>query len=165
MESDRIAPLRIREGRLAERSAQAGSARDAVEGADLIVVATSSITPVLESAWVQDGAHICAVGACRPTHRELEAPLVARSRLFVDSTIGALAEAGDVVLALQDSAIAATHVAGELGAVISGMVPGRQNPNQVTLFKSLGMAVEDVAAARLAYARARTRGVGTELVM
>ena len=143
----------------------AGSVRDAVEGADLIVVATSSITPVLESAWVQDGAHICAVGACRPTHRELEAALVARSRLFVDSTIGALAEAGDIVLAIQERAIAATHIAGELGAVVSGMVAGRQNPSQVTLFKSLGMAVEDVAAARLAYTRARSRGVGTELVM
>jgi alanine dehydrogenase len=143
----------------------AGSVRDAVEGADLIVVATSSITPVLESAWVQDGAHICAVGACRPTHRELEAALVARSRLFVDSTIGALAEAGDIVLAIQDSAIAATHIAGELGAVVSGMAAGRQNPSQVTLFKSLGMAVEDVAAARVAYTRARSRGVGTELVM
>jgi ornithine cyclodeaminase len=143
----------------------AGSVRDAVEGADLIVVATSSTTPVLESAWVQDGAHICAVGACRPTHRELETALVARSRLFVDSTIGALAEAGDIVLAIQDGAIAATHIAGELGALVSGTVPGRQNPSQVTLFKSLGMAVEDVAAARLVYTRARTRGVGTELVM
>ena len=143
----------------------AGSVRDAVEGADLIVVATSSTTPVLESAWVQDGAHICAVGACRPTHRELETALVARSRLFVDSTIGALAEAGDIVLAIQDGAIAATHIAGELGALVSGTVPGRQNLSQVTLFKSLGMAVEDVAAARLVYTRARTRGVGTELVM
>src|SRR4029450_8578560 len=143
----------------------AASARDAVEGAGLSVVATPSITPVLESAWVQDGAHICAVGACRPTHRELEAALVARSRLFVDSTIGALAEAGDILLAIQASATAAPHIAGELGAVVSGMVAGRQNTSQVTLFKSLGMAVEDVAAARLAYTRARSRGVGTELVM
>lgn len=151
--------------RVGVRIRAAGSVRDAVEGADLIVVATSSTTPVLESAWVQDGAHICAVGACRPTHRELEAALVARSRLFVDSTIGALAEAGDIVLAIQDRAIAATHIAGELGALVSGMVAGRQHPSQVTVFKSLGMAVEDVAAARLAYTRARTRGVGTELVM
>jgi ornithine cyclodeaminase len=143
----------------------AARARDAVEGADLIVVATSSTTPVLESAWIRDGAHICAVGACRPTHRELETALVARSRLFVDSTIGALAEAGDVVLAIQDGAIAAAHIAGELGALVSGLVPGRQNRGQLTLFKSLGMAVEDIAAARLAYTRARTRGVGTELAM
>jgi ornithine cyclodeaminase len=143
----------------------AASARDAVDGADLIAVATSSTAPVLESAWVQDGAHICAVGACRPTHRELETALVARSRLFVDSTIGALAEAGDVVLAIQDGAVTAAHIAGELGALVSGAVPGRQNAGQITLFKSLGMAVEDVAAARLAYTRAQSRGVGTELAM
>ena len=142
-----------------------GSVRDAVEGADLIVVATSSTTPVLENAWVRDSAHICAVGACRPTHRELDAALVARSRLFVDSTIGALAEAGDIVMAIQDGAITPTHIAGELGALASGAVAGRQHPGQVTLFKSLGMAVEDVAAARLAYTRARARGVGTELVI
>jgi ornithine cyclodeaminase len=147
------------------RVGAAASARDAVDGADLIAVATSSTAPVLESAWVQDGAHICAVGACRPTHRELETALVARSRLFVDSTIGALAEAGDVVLAIQDGAVTAAHIAGELGAVVSGAVPGRQNPGQITLFKSLGMAVEDVAAARLAYTRAQSRGVGTELAM
>jgi alanine dehydrogenase len=141
------------------------SAQEAVDGADLIVVATASTEPVLESAWVADGAHICAVGACRPTHRELDAALVARSRLFVDSTIGALAEAGDVVLAIRDGAITATHIAGELGALVSGAVQGRQSPGQVTLFKSLGMAVEDVAAAGLAYTRARTRGLGIELAM
>lgn len=143
----------------------AASARDAVDDADLIAVATSSTTPVLESAWVREGAHICAVGACRPTHRELETALVVRSRLFVDSAIGALAEAGDVVLAIQDGAVTAAHIAGELGAVVSGVVPGRQNPGQITLFKSLGMAVEDIAAANLAYTRAQTRGVGTELAM
>jgi ornithine cyclodeaminase len=141
------------------------SVRDAVDGADLIVVATVSTTPVLDSAWVADGAHICAVGACRPTHRELEAALVARGRVFVDSTVGALAEAGDIVMAIQEGAITREHIAGELGALVSGTVAGRQNPGQVTLFKSLGMAVEDVAAARLAYTRARTAGVGTEFVM
>ena len=143
----------------------AASARDAVDGADLIVVATASTTPVLESAWVADGAHICAVGACRPTHRELHAALVARSRVFVDSTVGALAEAGDIVMAIQEGAIAPEHIAGELGALVSGMVAGRQVPGEVTLFKSLGMAVEDVAAARLAYARASAAGVGTGLAL
>jgi alanine dehydrogenase len=143
----------------------AASARDAVDGADLIVVATASTTPVLESAWVPDGAHICAIGACRPTHRELQAALVARSRVFVDSTLGALAEAGDIVMAIQEGAIAPEHIAGELGALVSGTVAGRQAPGQVTLFKSLGMAVEDVAAARLAYTRASAAGVGTALAL
>ena len=143
----------------------AASARDAVDGADLIVVATASTTPVLESAWVPDGAHICAIGACRPTHRELQAALVARSRVFVDSTVGALAEAGDIVMAIQEGAIGPQHIAGELGALVSGTVAGRQVPGQVTLFKSLGMAVEDVAAARLAYTRASAAGVGMALAL
>ena len=143
----------------------AASAREAVEDADLIVVATSSTVAVLENEWVRDGAHICAVGACRPTHRELGAALMARSRLFVDSTIGALAEAGDVVLAIQEGAIGASHIAGELGAVVSGAAAGRQHAEQVTLFKSLGMAVEDVAAARLAYTHATARGIGSDLTL
>jgi ornithine cyclodeaminase len=142
-----------------------GSPRAAVEGADLIVVATASQTPVVRSDWVHDGAHICAVGACRPTHRELEAALVARSRLFVDSMTGALSEAGDIVLAIQEGALVSADIAGELGELIAGNVTGRQNPNQVTLFKSLGMAVEDVAAADLAYTRAIARGIGTPLAM
>ena len=143
----------------------AASVRDAVDGADLIVVATSSTAPVLESAWVADGAHICAIGACRPTHRELQAALVARSRVFVDSTVGALAEAGDIVMAIQEGAIGPEHIAGEVGALVSGTVGGRQVPGQVTLFKSLGMAVEDVAAASLAYTRASAAGVGTALAL
>jgi len=143
----------------------AASARDAVDGADLIVVATASTIPVLESAWVPDGAHICAIGACRPTHRELQAALVARSRVFVDSTVGALAEAGDIVMAIQEGAIGPQHIAGELGALVSGTVAGRQVRGQVTLFKSLGMAVEDVAAAHLAYTRASAGGVGVALAL
>jgi len=142
-----------------------GSAREAADGADLIVVATASTTPVLHREWVMDGAHICAVGACRPSHRELDAALVGRSRIFVDSTVGALAEAGDIVLAIQDGAMTSSDLAGELGDLISGKVDGRQDPRQITLFKSLGMAVEDVAAAHLAYTRASARGIGTRLAM
>ena len=94
-----------------------------------------------------------------------EAALVARSRLFVDSTVGALAEAGDIVMAIQEGAITREHIAGELGALVSGTVAGRQDAGQVTLFKSLGMAVEDVAAARLAYTRATASRVGTALAL
>jgi alanine dehydrogenase len=142
-----------------------GSVREAADGADLIVTATAATSPVLASEWVRDGAHICAVGACRPSHRELDAALVARSRLFVDSTTGALAEAGDIVLAITEQAITAGHIAGELGSLVSGTVEGRQDARQVTLFKSLGMAVEDVAAAHLACTRARAHGVGTRLAV
>ena len=141
----------------------APDAEAAVAGADLIVLATSSRTPVLSSGWVADGAHLCAVGACRPDQREMDGALVARSVLFVDSRAGALAEAGDVVLAIQEGAIGADHIAGELGELAAGRVAGRKRDEQVTLFKSLGMAVEDVAAAHLAWERATARGLGRSL--
>jgi ornithine cyclodeaminase len=141
------------------------SAREAVRGAQIIVLATASPTPVVVSDWVDDGAHICAVGACRPNHREMDAALVARARTFVDSRSGALAEAGDLVLAMAEKAITAGHIAGELGELVCGAVAGRQHAGQVTLFKSLGMAVEDVAAAHLAWQRATSRGLGNELAI
>lgn len=140
------------------------SAREAVDGADLIVLATSSATPVITSDWVADGTHICAVGACRPTHREMDAALVARARTFVDSRVGGFAEAGDIVMALEEGVISRDHVAGELGEVAAGVVAGRQSDREITLFKSLGMAVEDVAAAHLALDRAKVRGLGYEFV-
>jgi ornithine cyclodeaminase len=137
------------------------SAREAAEGADIVVLATSAREPVVESTWIADGTHICAVGACRPDQREMDTPLVARARVFVDSRAGALAEAGDLVLPLKEGAIGPGHIAGELGALAAGRIAGRQAGAQVTIFKSLGMAVEDVVAAHLALGRAQTRGLGT----
>lgn len=136
------------------------TAQAALSGADIIVLATSSRTAVLRNDWVSDGAHICAVGACRPDQREMDGGLVARARLFVDSRTGALAEAGDIVLAMAEGLIDATHIAGELGEVARREGEGRREAREVTLFKSLGMAVEDVAAAHLACVRAKERGLG-----
>jgi alanine dehydrogenase len=136
------------------------SAEYAVRGAAIVVLATASREPVVRSDWVDDGAHIAAVGACRPDQREMDPALVARARTFVDSRTGALAEAGDIVLAIRDGRIDAAHIAGELGELAAGGVDGRRNAREVTLFKSLGMAVEDVAAAHLAYVRATERGLG-----
>lgn len=141
------------------------SAREAADGADIIVLATASHVPVVESAWIADGAHICAVGACRPDQREMDTALVARSRLYVDSRVGALAEAGDIVLPIKEDAIKPSHIVAELGELVEGRAKGRTSPNEVTLFKSLGMAVEDVAAARLAYERATARGIGRGMVI
>lgn len=141
------------------------SARDAVAGADLIVTATSSPRPVLESAWVSPGAHICAVGACRPDMRELDTELVTRSRVYVDSRAGALAEAGDLVMPIEEGRWTADLIVGELGELFAGRVAGRTSPDEITLFKSLGMAVEDVAAADLVYRRAAEVGLGRGLVL
>jgi len=144
---------------------QAGSCEEAVRDAAIVALTTASKEPVVRSEWIADGTHICAVGACRPAEREMDATLVARGSLYVDSREAALAEAGDIVLAIKDGAIGATHIKGELGEVVDGKVPGRTAAEQVTIFKSLGMAVEDVAAAHLVYQRARASGVGTEFAL
>jgi ornithine cyclodeaminase len=143
----------------------ASSARNAVNAADVIVLATASREPVVQSDWIPDGAHVCAVGACRPDQREMDSALVARGRIFVDSRTGALAEAGDIILPIKEGAIGEKHVAGELGEVVLGRIAGRTSRDEVTIFKSLGMAVEDVAAAHLAYVKAAERGLGRGFVL
>jgi ornithine cyclodeaminase len=143
----------------------ADSVEAAVDQADVIALVTASREPVLLRKWVRDGAHICAVGACRPDQREMETALVRGGRVFVDSRAGALAEAGDLVIPIQEGAIDPSHIAGELGDVFGGRVPGRQTDAEITIFKSLGMAVEDVAAAHLAFERASERGLGRGFVL
>jgi len=140
-------------------------AGEAIVGADLIVLATSSTAPVVESGWVKPGAHVMSVGACRPTQREMDPALVARARLFVDSRAAALVESGDVVLGIQEARFGPDHVAGEIGEVLAGRVEGRRGDSDITVFKSLGLAVEDVTAADLAYRRAVERGIGVELTL
>ena len=140
--------------------ASAASAREAARDADVIALVTASPEPVLSRDWVKDGAHINAVGACRPNQREMDTALVKTARVFVDSRIGALAEAGDIVIPLKEGAIDESHIAGEIGDVCGGRVAGRRDAAEITIFKSLGMAVEDVAAAHLAFERASERGLG-----
>jgi ornithine cyclodeaminase len=136
------------------------SAEEAVRDAGIVALTTASKEPVIRSEWIAAGTHICAVGACRPTEREMEGALVARADLYVDSTEAALAEAGDIVLPLKEGLITASHIRAELGSVSAGIVTGRVSADRVTIFKSLGMAVEDVAAAHLVYQRAMVRGLG-----
>jgi ornithine cyclodeaminase len=138
----------------------ADSPRTAAADADVIALVTASREPVLTRADVRDGAHICAVGACRPDEREMDTALVRDASVFVDSRAGALAEAGDLVIPIREGAIDASHILGELGDVFGGRTRGRRNAAEITIFKSLGMAVEDVAAARLAFDRASERGLG-----
>jgi ornithine cyclodeaminase len=143
----------------------AASAREAVDGADVIALVTAARQPVIDRAWVRAGAHVCAVGACRPTEREMDSALVADARLFVDSRIGALAEAGDILMPIGEGRFDASHIAGELGEVALGTVPGRRSDAESTIFKSLGMAVVDIAAAHLAYRKAAERGLGRGFVL
>jgi ornithine cyclodeaminase/alanine dehydrogenase-like protein (mu-crystallin family) len=139
----------------------APSAQAAVEGADVVCTATSSKTPVLEGRWLAPGTHVNAVGACVPDARELDTEAVARARVFVDRRESAEHEAGDLLIPLREGAIRPGHVRGELGELVTGRIAGRESPADVTLFKSLGIAVEDLAAARVAFEKARAEGLGT----
>jgi alanine dehydrogenase len=130
------------------------SAADAVRGADVVLIATSAVTPAIDDAWVKDGAHVIAIGACRPSQREIDPALVARAALFVDSRAAAVKESGDVI------PHGAEHIRAELGEVIAGQKPGRRSGDGVTLYKSLGLAIEDLTAAALVYRRAREQGRG-----
>jgi alanine dehydrogenase len=161
-EDRRRAFVREMQPRTKARITPCASALQALAGADLVVLATSAREPVARSEWIADGAHICAVGACRPDQREMDSALVSRGRLFVDSRDGALAEAGDVVLAMKERTVG---IAGELGELAAGLVSGRRSPEDVTIFKSLGMAVEDLAAAHLAFVKAAERGLGRGFVI
>ena len=139
----------------------AATARDAVVGADIVCTVTSSRTPVLEGEWLSPGAHVNAVGASLAATRELDSAAVARACVFVDRRESAAHEAGDLLIPRAEGAIGDGHVRGEIGDVIVGREPGRRSADDITLFKSLGLAVEDVAAAHHIFARARDAGAGT----
>ena len=141
----------------------AASAEAAVRGADVVVLVTATPTPVVWSDWVAPGALVTSVGACRPYQREMDPRLVARGRLIADSRAAALKEAGDVVMAMAEGHFGPGHIAGELGEVLAGRVPGRTAEDEVIIFKPLGQAVEDVAAAQLALIRAIALGRGVPL--
>ena len=134
-----------------------------MRGASLVCTVTSSREPVLRGEWLAPGAHVNAVGASQRSARELDAEAVRRARLFVDRRESALAEAGDFLRARDEGVVGDDHIVAELGEVLLGTRPGRRSPEEITLFKSVGVAVEDLAAARLVYARALAAGAGTRV--
>ncbi len=140
------------------------SAEEAVRGADVVVTATSSREPVLKREWLAPGAHVNAVGASMPAAREIDVATVAASGLFCDSRESLRNEAGEFQLAIKKGAISGEeHVRAELGEVLAGLKPGRTSDAELTLFRSLGLAIEDLAAAQLAVASAREQGIGAEV--
>jgi len=146
---------------LSVRVEPAASAREAVQGADLICTVTSSREPVLKGEWLSPGVHVNAVGASLASARELDTAAVAAARLFVDRRESALNEAGDFLIPRREGAVDDGHIRGELGELLLGSCRGRQAESDVTVFKSLGLAVEDVAAARLIYDNALKAAAGT----
>jgi ornithine cyclodeaminase/alanine dehydrogenase-like protein (mu-crystallin family) len=141
----------------------AASAEDAVREADVVCTTTSSREPVLSRAWLRDGAHVNAVGSSIPTTRELDTETMAAAALFVDRRESTVNEAGDFLFAQREGAIGPEHIRAELGQLLAGTAEGRTSPDDLTVFKSLGLAVEDLAAAEHLYRRARETGTGTEV--
>ncbi len=137
------------------------SAQDAVTAADIIVTATSSAQPVLHRDWIAPGAHINAVGACLPHQRELDTATVAAAVLFADRRDSLLTESGDYRLAAAEGAVTESQVRAELGQLLVGTAPGRASADEITVFESLGLAIEDLAAASRIYQLAAGGGAGT----
>ena len=140
-------------------------AQAAVRGADIVTTVTASPEPILQRAWLKEGAHINAVGSSIPSTREIDSDTMAAASLFVDRRESALAEAGDVLMPMREGKFDANHIQAELGEVLIGKLPGRRSPKELTLFKSLGLAVEDVASAAYIARRARETGVGQTVRM
>ncbi len=143
--------------------AVAESPTQAVRDADVICTATTSRAPVFADADLKPGAHINGIGSYTPEMQEVPAETVARARVIVDSRSASLAEAGDLLIPLKQGLLAETDIWGEIGQVAAGVVPGRMSAEEVTFFKSVGVAVQDVAVAGLILRRAVERGLGVEV--
>ncbi len=148
------------------RATVSPSAEEAVRGADVIVLATSSPEPVIRRDWLVPGAHVNAIGASVPSSRELDTETVAAGALYCDSRESLRHEAGEFRRAVEEGAIGGEdHVRAELGEVLAGMAAGRTDSRELTVFRSLGLAVEDLAAAERAVSVARQRGIGVEVTL
>jgi len=139
------------------------SAAEAVKDSDIIVTASTSREPVFDGDLVRPGTHINAFGSFKPDERELDSKTVMKSKVFVDLREAAFAEAGDVIIPIQEGKMKREHVLGEIGEVLIGSKRGRTSRMDITLFKSVGVGIQDCAAASLAYAKARELGLGTEV--
>jgi ornithine cyclodeaminase/alanine dehydrogenase len=135
--------------------------RRAIEEADIVVTASSSHEPVLDGEWLRPGTHINNVGSHSPDARELDTTTVKRAKFVADLAEANLAEAGDILIPIEEGAVTAEHIHASLGEVVIGERPGRENDDEITVFKSCGLAVQDVATARAVYDAARQRGIGT----
>lgn len=140
----------------------APSVQAAVEGADIVCTVTSSPTPVLEGAWIAPGTHLNVVGASVASRCEIDEGAVARSRLFVDYRPSTFAQAGEVIAAIDSGRIGRDHVLAEIGEVLSGKAGGRRDEGEITLYRSLGIAAQDLACATHCLREAQARGMGVE---
>lgn len=135
--------------------------KQALNGADIIVTVTNSHEPVIDREWISPGAHINAIGTHSVAAREIDGATMAAARLFVDRRESAINEAGDFVLAIKEGLISADSIVGEIGELLIGEKRGRESQKEITLFKSLGLAIEDLACAEYLFKKAQVAGAGT----
>lgn len=150
------------EARLGLEIIRADSAEKVLE-ADILCTATSSATPIFDGSKVREGTHINGIGSHTPNARELDTEIIKRSKFIGDSRTACFNEAGDIMIPLKEGAIDQSHFHAELGEVIVGKKPGRADDSEITLFKSNGLAIQDVATAKLVHTRAVEAGIGTEI--
>jgi len=134
-----------------------------VEKSDIVVTASTSKTPIFNGDYLKTGTHINAIGSFTPDARELDDSAVRRSKIVVDSLQAALEEAGDLIIPLRSGVIQRSDIHAELGEIVAGLKLGRENDYEITLFKSVGLGIQDAAAANLAYRKAREAGIGTKI--
>ncbi|MBS7653672.1 ornithine cyclodeaminase family protein [Candidatus Bathyarchaeota archaeon] len=130
---------------------------------DIIVTATTSKTPVFDGKWVKPGTHLNLIGSFKPDVREVDETVIKKAKIVVDQKSAALEEAGDIIIPLKAGIITENDIYAELGELAAGLKPGRKSDSEITLFKSVGLGIQDCAAAWLAYTRAREKGVGIEV--
>ena len=136
------------------------SVKEAVDGAELIATVTDAKEPVVQRAWLSPGVHLNVVGSSTPAAREVDTATIVASALFVDRRESTINEAGDYLAAAREGAIGPDHIRAELGEVLTGLKAGRKSPDEITLFKSLGLAVEDLASANYLYRKAKELNAG-----
>ena len=134
-----------------------------MQDADVVCAATTASTPIFADDNLAPGAHINAIGSYKPEVREIPPETVCRARVVVDQREAALEEAGDLLLPMRDGLIDANHIHAELGEIIAGDKPGREAPEEITFFKSVGVAIQDLAAAECALKNAESQNLGTAL--
>ena len=139
------------------------SAQDALRGSDLLVTVSTAKEPIVKTEWLKPGVHINAVGSHRPDLREIDGATLARAKVVVDSREAIMAECGDILLALKEKSVGDNVIHGEIGEVLAGAKAGRNSVDEITLYKSVGIAIQDVATAQLVYRKALERNVGTNV--
>jgi alanine dehydrogenase len=143
----------------------APNAEEVMRESDLLVTVTTAKEPIVKPEWLKAGMHINAVGSHRPDLREIDGATLARAKVVVDSREAIMAECGDILLALKEKSVGNDVIHGEIGEVLAGSRPGRRSADEITLYKSVGIAIQDVATANLVYHRALERNVGTHVVL